>query len=246
MSEEEKTIALGARLETCAGFVREGKIPADVGTDHAYLPIWLVQTGKVPEAYATDINEDPIKTARCNIASRGLSEKIKAFTTDGLEKIPYNEVDDIIIAGMGGDNIAAILSGAEWLKDKRYRLILQPMTRASRLREYLFSNGFDIISEKAVREAGKIYTVICAEYSGESWQRQDHADDYLIYAGCLDSSDANAAALLKKQAGILRSMSDGCAAKGDISGQRHYAELASRITESIEGGKTNGKRQGSI
>ena len=238
----DKKIELGERLDACAGFVRNGKVTADIGTDHAYLPIWLIQTGKVPKAFASDINEEPIRSAINNIESYGLSEKIKTFTADGLDRIPHDEVDDIVIAGMGGDNIAAILSGAEWLKDARYRLILQPMSRAARLREYIFSNGFEIIAEKAVCEAGRVYTVICAEFNGD----KAAYDDYDIYAGRLDSTDPNACRLLKKQAGILLSMAEGCASKGDYSGQAKYIRLAERLIGDIKGGTSNGKRQGSI
>ena len=231
----EMTFELGARLDACADFVRRGKIPADIGTDHAYLPIWLVQTGKVPMAYASDINEEPIRSAKNNIESHRLDEKIITFTANGLEKIPCDNVDDIIIAGMGGDNIAAILDGGKWLKNARYRLILQPMSRTARLREYLFKNGFVIIDEKAVCEAGRIYTVICAAFS----ETNVLYDEFDLYAGRLDSSDPNAAELMKKQAGILLSMAEGCAAKKDYSGQAHYIMLAEKLIDNVRGGKSN-------
>lgn len=227
----ERQLELGERLATCAEFVREGKISADIGTDHAYLPVYLVQKGIVPAAYASDINEEPVNSARKSIARYGLDEKIIAFTGDGLEKIPPDEVDDIIIAGMGGDNIAAILGEAEWLKNPRYRLILQPMSRASRLREFLFREGFAILSEKAICEADRIYTVICAEYSEISVEYAE----YDIYAGRLDAADPNAAALLRKQAGILRSMAEGCAARGDTAGQEKYRRLAERLIMQTKG-----------
>ena len=227
----EKKFELGARLEACAGFVRQGKIPADIGTDHAYLPIYLVREGIVPMAYASDINEEPIISARNNIQKHGLTEKIINFTCDGLKKIPPDKVDDIIIAGMGGDNIATILNGADWLKNAGYRLILQPMSRASRLREYLFTNRFEITEEIAVCEAGRIYTVVCAQYS----EQEIAYEDYDIYAGCLDCSDPNAAALMRKQAGILLSVAEGCAAKRDYSGQAHYIRLAERLLNHSKG-----------
>lgn len=227
----EKRVELGARLETCAGLVRRGKVPADIGTDHAYLPIYLVRNGVVPMAYASDINIDPIISARKNITKHGLSEKIITFTCNGLEKIPPDRIDDVIIAGMGGDNIASIINEADWLKNDRYRLILQPMSRASRLREYLFKNRFEIAEEKAVCEAGRIYTVICAHYS----KKEILYDDYDIYAGRLDCSDPNAAALMRKQAGILLSVAEGCAAKRDYSGQAHYIKLAESLMNRSKG-----------
>ena len=241
-NKEEKNVALGARLEACAGFVRRGGRVADIGTDHAYLPIWLVQNGAVSAAYASDINEEPIMSAVHNIHSCGLDEKIKTFTANGLDLIPPDGVDDIVIAGMGGDNIAAILSRGEWLKNARYRLILQPMSRASRLREYLYSNGYHIIAEKAVCEADRVYTVICTEYS----QNIAIHDEIDIYAGRLDASDPNAAALLKKQAGILLSVAEGCAARGDYSGEAHCIRLAEKLLERIRGGIGHDECKGSI
>ena len=222
---------LGARLEACASFVRKGKVPADIGTDHAYLPIRLVQNGTVPFAFASDINEEPVRSAVNNIQRYGLNDKVITFTGDGLERISPDKVDDIIIAGMGGDNIADILSRAEWLKDARYRLILQPMSRVSRLREYLYRNGFDIKEEKAVCEANRIYTVILSQYSGTDFRY----DDCDIYSGRLDPNDPNAAALMLKQAGILLSAAKGCAAKGDYSGQARYLRLADRLIQNAKG-----------
>ncbi len=231
---EEKTFSLGARLEGCASFVRNGKVPADIGTDHAYLPIWLVSSGIVPRAFASDINEEPIKSAKRNIEKCGLSEKVTTFTANGLDLIPPDDVDDIIIAGMGGDNIAAILSSAEWLKNPRYRLILQPMSRASNLREYLYRNRFEIKEEKAVCEAGRIYTVICAEYNDTF----SEYDDIQVYVGKLYSADRHAAELLRKQAGILRSMADGYAVKGDPENSGKYSALAERLENYVDGRKT--------
>lgn len=232
-------ITLGARLEACASLVRKGKVPADVGTDHAYLPIWLIQNGIAEKAYASDINEEPIKTAKNNIERYGLSGKIIAFTADGLQSTPYDDVDDIIIAGMGGDNIAEILSSADWLKNYRYRLILQPMSRASKLREFLYKNGFVIIYEKAVCEAGRVYTVICSEYSDQPTEY----NEFDIFAGKLDCKDKYATLLLKKQAGILRSIAEGYGAKGNLSEKKRMSDLADDIDQYAMGGKQGDKRK---
>lgn len=157
---------LGERLRACAGFVRKGSRLADIGTDHAYLPVLLVEKGIAPFAIASDVNDGPIKRAAANIARAGLSDRIRTITADGLDGIAPGEVDDIVIAGMGGELIAAILSRAEWIRDRDCRLVLQPMSRAERLREWLCRNGFEIEDEKAVLDAGKYYSVICASYSG--------------------------------------------------------------------------------
>lgn len=226
---EQTLFSLGTRLETCASFVRKGKIPADIGTDHAYLPIWLVANHIVPMAFASDINEKPIRLAEKNIERFGYTDKVKTFTANGLEKIPSDKVDDIIIAGMGGDNIAAILSGVNWLSDPRYRLILQPMTRASVLRKYLFENGFEILQEKALCESKKLYTVICAQYS----TKHHSYSDFDIYAGKLDSTDEKAASLLLKQAAILRSAAEGSATSGNLEQSKKYEALANELEDYV-------------
>ena len=221
----EEPFALGARLSACAGMVREGRALADIGTDHAYLPIWLVRTGKIPRAFASDINEEPIQLAKEHIRRYEIADKITTFTADGMEKIPPDEVDDIVIAGMGGDNIAGILEGAPWLLSPRYRLILQPMSKAERLRAYLYSRQFFVLEEKPICEANRIYTVICAEYIPEPF----HYSDFDIYAGRLDKKNPYAAALLQRQAGILRDMADGCAARHDDEGEKHFRTLAGQL-----------------
>jgi Predicted SAM-dependent methyltransferase len=227
-----KPIYPGARLEACASFARKGKVAADIGTDHAYLPIWLIQNHISRRVYASDINEEPINVARKNIEEYALTEKIITFTGDGLEKVPREEVDDIIVAGMGGDNIASIIDGAKWLCNRRYRLILQPMSHTERLREYLYSHGFLILTEKAVCESRRLYTVICAEFSGEEFS----FDEYDIYAGRLTGTDPDSAAILKKQAGILRAEAEGMARKGNKTEEERLRSLSERL-EIIASGK---------
>lgn len=227
----DTVFSLGARLEACAAFVRKGRVLADIGTDHAYLPIWLVLNEKIPCAYASDINEEPIKSALTNIEKYHLSDKIITFTANGLAKIPASEVDDIVIAGMGGDNIAEILDSADWLKNRRYRLILQPMSRAEKLREYLYRHNFDSIAEKPVCEVNRIYTVICAEYS----QTPLHFNELDYYIGRLDNHNEYSVKLIQKQAAILRSVADGMAVKGDSEKERHFRTLSEQLLAYAKG-----------
>ena len=156
---------LSARLLAAADFVRQGSFVADVGSDHAYLPIYLCSLGKIRGALASDINEGPVARAKINIASYHLGKKISVLRTDGLSGVEDFSPDDIVICGMGGELICSIIDSAEWTKNKNIRLILQPMTHAEKLREYLLSNGFSIIGETILKE-DKIYQIICAEYSG--------------------------------------------------------------------------------
>lgn len=156
---------ISKRLEAAASFSRRGARIADVGTDHAYLPIYLYATGAITGGVASDINQGPVDRARANI--KGWGADIEVLRTDGLRGIEAYAPDDIFILGMGGELIASILEGAKWIRDSRYRLVLQPMTHPEILREYLLKNGFSIIDEALVKEE-KIYQIICAEYTGES------------------------------------------------------------------------------
>lgn len=168
---------LSARLLAAADFVRQGSFVADVGSDHAYLPIYLCSLGKIRGALASDINEGPVARAKINIASYHLGKKISVLHTDGLSGVEKFAPDDIVICGMGGELICSIIDAAEWTKNKNIRLILQPMTHAEKLRAYLIANGFSIVAETILKE-DKIYQIICAEYSGES---SDYSETELIF-----------------------------------------------------------------
>ncbi len=156
-----------ARLMAVASFVRDGAYLYDVGTDHAYLPIYLAENGKIRAATASDIHEGPCESARAHIASNGFEGIIEVKRANGLAGFIPREKADIVIAGMGGALICEILGAAAGIKAPDVRLILQPMRNAPDLRAYLYENGFDIIDERLAREEDRIYEIICAEYRGE-------------------------------------------------------------------------------
>ena len=153
---------------TAASFVRENTVAADIGTDHAFLPVYLILNGTIKFAVASDINKGPLERAVANAEKYGVSDKIHFALSDGLDGIEPEKygVGDIVICGMGGELIEKIISRSEYTKKSGVRLILQPMTFAPELREYLVSSGFNIIDEKLCKSSGKIYTVILAEYDG--------------------------------------------------------------------------------
>lgn len=159
---------LDDRLMTCANFVRENKPIADIGTDHAYLPVWLTKTGKTPRAIAADINPEPLKHGDITIEKYCATNLVETRLSNGLENIKDYEVCDIIIAGMGGELIAQIIGSASWLKNKDKHLILQPMSKPDFLRKYLYENGFDIVKEHTASSDGKIYSVLSVYYSGNN------------------------------------------------------------------------------
>ena len=159
-------IKLNDRLMTAIPFVRNGISFADIGTDHAYLPIYLMGINKISSAVAADINKGPLDKAKENIEKYGYCDYIATVLCDGLKKINSRDVDDIAIFGMGGELIVKIIDEASWVKDSSKRLILQPMTHPEKLRKYLAENGFKILGEALSYDRGKIYQTISAEYDG--------------------------------------------------------------------------------
>lgn len=161
----ENKLNLSKRLLCAASLIRNGSFLADVGTDHAYLPIHLCLEGRVRGAFASDINRGPVERARENIKKYGLEDTVSVEVSDGLRAAEAHSPDSIAILGMGGELIARILSEAAWVKRSGIQLCLQPMTHAEALRSYLLENGFAITEEEIVEEDGRIYQLLTAEYS---------------------------------------------------------------------------------
>lgn len=156
---------ISKRLLCAASFAQKGDFVADVGTDHAYLPIYLYTKGIIKGAVVSDINEGPIGRAKENILEFSCEGAVIPILSDGLYKIDQYSPDTVFILGMGGELIVNIIASAEWVKEKKPRLVLQPMTHRELLRAYLFESGFEITEETLV-EDGKIYQIIVAEYTG--------------------------------------------------------------------------------
>ncbi len=174
-------IKLDERLSACAEFVRQGAVLADVGTDHAYLPTALLQNGRIASALACDINEKPLESAKSTVTDYGVADKVELRLCDGLCGVNENEFSDLVIAGMGGELIVKILSVCPFIKNEKYNLILQPMSKAYDLRKWLEENGFSVLDEKAAESNNKIYTVINAQFCGRSEQK----DEAFYYFGKL-------------------------------------------------------------
>lgn len=162
-----KQIFLDNRLMACAELVRKGAKVVDIGTDHAYLPIWLIQNSVSDNIIAADIVQGPLSSAQKNIISYHVDGYIKTKLSDGLQEISSDEADDIIIAGMGGEMIAKIIDNSLWVKNSEKNLILQPMSSSEDLRAYLYKNGFEISLENAVFVGRRVYTVILAKYTSK-------------------------------------------------------------------------------
>jgi tRNA (adenine22-N1)-methyltransferase len=203
-------LELTERLLAAASFVRDGAYFIDVGTDHAYLPIYLAEKGRISSATASDINEGPCESARAHIAENGFSDMIEVRRANGLAGHSARGKTDIVIAGMGGALICEILEKADFIKDKNVRLILQPMRNVRDLRAYLLCEGFCIVDEALAREGERIYEIICAEYCGEAQKESELS--LLIGAKNIENrarDEALFAAFCKKHASALRKKIEG-------------------------------------
>ena len=154
---------LSKRLRAVADLVPDGAVLADVGTDHAYIPIARVEEGKIPQALAMDINQGPLMRAEENIQSHGLKEKIETRLSDGLEKMKKGEADTVLIAGMGGLLTVRILSARKGVLENCSTLVLQPQSDLPSVRGWLAKEGYAITAEDLVLEDGKYYPMMRAQ-----------------------------------------------------------------------------------
>ena len=228
---EIRLFDLDNRLGLCASMVRKNHRVADIGTDHAYLPVWLCKNNIATSAIAADINPEPLKRGVQTIEKYCATDVVTPCLSNGLQQINPDLVDDIVIAGMGGELIADIISRVPWVKNEKYHLILQPMSKADALREYLYSNGFNIEYEEATVAENKLYTVMSVYFTGEV------AENISLkkYYGALNPTakqenkvyiEKTANALLKKGNGILSADKYSSTAKQYINYAEVLAEYA--------------------
>lgn len=172
---------LSVRLQAVADMVTEGTKVADVGTDHAYIPIYLVEHDKNPSAIAMDINRGPLKKAEENISSHNLENKIETRLSDGLKQLHLGEADSVVIAGMGGGLVVKIMEEGTLHKKYVKEWILQPQSEISKVRQYLNENEYCIVEENMVIDEGKFYPMMrVTEGTIEEYTQEE-----LCYGKCL-------------------------------------------------------------
>lgn len=153
-------LPISKRLLCCASMVQSGARVADIGTDHGYLGIYLLQSGAARHVIACDLRKDPLENARRNAKLFGVDGEMELRLSDGLEKILPDEVDTVVMAGMGGDLIQKILSQCPWRKREGLQFILQPQSAGNVLRRWLCEDGFEIRREEPVQDGHFLYTVM--------------------------------------------------------------------------------------
>lgn len=152
-------LPISNRLLNCAEYVRQGDVVADIGCDHGYLGIHLLTNGIATRVIASDINEGPLLSAQRNAQKYGVAEQMSFHLSNGVCDVP-RDFSTLVCAGMGADTMISILNAAPWLKDSRYRLILQCQSKTPLLRRYLSENGWHIADESALKDGRFLYTVM--------------------------------------------------------------------------------------
>ncbi len=178
-------IQLSPRLQMVAGLVRGNQVLTDIGTDHAYLPAYLLQIGKIPSAIAADVRQGPLGNARETVEKYGLEDKITLVLSDGFSNLHPEDSKEFVLAGMGGNLMEDLLAAAPWLQAEGIHLVLQPQSHQEDLRNYLYRNGFSILQEQLCKEGSRLYLAMDAEYTGTP----SDASPLACYLGTLADSD---------------------------------------------------------
>lgn len=224
-----KSIMLTNRLETVLAHV-SGRTVADIGTDHAYIPIELIKRDIAERAVACDINEGPLKSAAANVNKSKLGEKIALRLGSGISRLECGEVQTVIIAGMGGILISDILSADEEKAHSFDELILQPMNAQSELRKYLSAHNFEIVNEDLAVEGFKVYNIMTVrtgkgrEYSEYESHIPSELKGHRYFLDLLKKKDREFTKILS---GLCK------AAERDDELIEYYSELAAKVKEEL-------------
>lgn len=213
---------LSKRLFAVAGLVTPGLRLADVGTDHGYIPLWLIEEGIVPSAIAMDVNEGPLERARENIKSHGLEEKIQTRLSDGVQALEPGEAQSLVIAGMGGSLVIRILQEGPAVLEAAEEVILQPQSDIWKVRRFLAETGYRIAEERMVMEDGKFYPMMRAVH-GDSGEMSDI--DYLYGPRLLEEKDACLGLFLEKEEQTLDKLREGLWASGTEKARERLLEI---------------------
>ena len=221
--QQTKAPRLTKRLALAAEYVRTGKNVADVGCDHGKLSAFLLKSEKTPFVYATDIREKPLQKTEKLLSELGLEGRYCCLKTDGLNGIPASAAEDIVMAGIGADVTAHIISEAEWLYNEKIHLVLVPASKRERLRRFLAAEGFETEHEEAVFDHGHCYAVMSVFYTGN--KRGISVKE--AWLGKIDTSTSDGKEYLSQ---TVRRMKDIIEAVSDISNE-HRIEAETFLEE---------------
>ncbi len=218
---------LQPRLQLLADLVPQGARLADIGTDHGYLPVYLLQKGRIASAIASDIGQPPLDHARRTAEQYGVVSGLRFLCCDGLRGIGPEDADTVVIAGMGGETIIHILSQAPWTKAGGILLLLQPMTKQEDLRRWLNENGYAQSAERLVRDKDYLYPVFTA-FGGS----QPPLSTGEIYGGVDIEVDPLAGEYLAERIRRLEQAEQGLRKSSESENQRR-AEALRKIKQAL-------------
>lgn len=202
-------VKLSRRMRALADLVVPCQSLADVGCDHAYLSLFLVESGRVRRALAMDIRPGPLKRARQHIAEAGMEDRVESRLSDGLQDYRPGETEAILISGMGGNLIRKILEADLDAARAAGQIILGPQSDLPMLRAWLLDRGFVTLAEDLVEEDGKWYPLARISYQGEGRRQVPWTPEELAYGKLLiDQGHPLLAAYLKREAELLAKILD--------------------------------------
>lgn len=220
-------IHISERLKTAAGLIGDGKRLADVGTDHGYVPIYLMEQGRIPCAIAMDINRGPLARAEEHIRRFGMESYIQTRLSDGVAALGAGEADCILIAGMGGGLVIHILESGSGVCQSVSELVLQPQSELARVRSFLDENGYVVETEEMVKEDGKYYPMMRVHYEPSAKESSPKDKEIFYRYGRF---------LLEKKHPVLydyllweRKLQQGIAEQ--LRGQEATEQIAARLAE---------------
>lgn len=216
---------LSRRLETIASFVPEGSTVADIGTDHGYIPIHLVQEGKAKHAIAMDVRKGPLLRAQAHIHEAGLEAHVEVRLSDGLLKLEQNEADCVVIAGMGGELIIHILEEGRGLWEGIPHWVLSPHSELDKVRRFLEEQEFFIERETMIKEEGKFYTVMGINRTNKAGEKDNRKISYRYGRSLLESKDPVLKEYLKKEEEQLEQIMRGLSESQTEAAVRRIEEL---------------------
>ena len=221
---------LSKRLETIASFVPEGSRIADIGTDHGYIPIHLVQEGKAKHAIAMDVRTGPLLRAQSHIQEAGLIDAIDVRLSDGLLKLEKDEADCVVIAGMGGELMIHILEEGRHLWDHIPCWVLSPQSELHKMRRFLMEQAFFIEQETMIKEDGKFYVVMRAVRKSDVDDKEGHEISYRYGKNLLKAKDPVLIEYLEKEEEQIKGILSGLAGGESEAAEKRMRELETELS----------------
>ena len=219
-------VTLSQRLKMVADLVDVNSQVVDIGTDHAYLPAYLLTNKIATKALACDLRKGPLFNAQKTVKKYRLENKLELKLSDGLKEINSEEVDTVIICGMGGNLIVNIISDVLWLKNKKNTLILQPQSHQEDVREFLVQNGFQILKEVSCEDNGKLYSAIKSKYIGSITEKPSW---YYYFGELIYNKDEFSKKIVQKNLKRLKILSNAQKNHGSIELHKEYETIISEV-----------------